>query len=252
MKRRSGRFGRKTHDPSVFDRISNVHAHAVPNRLVAQQILSSFTDRLPDLDPPDDLIARGRSLSIIEIALTGDREARVHTYHPMAGHRHVDVRDATGGRAMIWTGTPGSVVRGYDPHSEMAPEARDPRTVWPGVLDRYPPSLADCPRLDVVEGVENISFCYWWFSGGPWNRGQIRFPDRTDTDPDGSWHLLRTLSSDKEALRFLSDTYGEHFSDDVLDDFARPRIYPGMLQMLPLDRSLDAVLGELSDLGYTV
>ena len=43
---------------------------ADPSR-AEQQILSTFTDRLLDLRPPDELITRGRSLAILEIALNG-------------------------------------------------------------------------------------------------------------------------------------------------------------------------------------
>lgn len=153
---------------------------------------------------------------------------------------------------MVWTGAAGSAIRGFDYHSEMAPGAQERRHMWPGVLESFPPSLADCPLLDSEEGVENLTFCYWWFSGGPWNRGDVEFPAKTDTDPDGSWHLLRNISSDKEAMRFLHDTYGGHFSDDVIDDFARPRILQGMLQTLDLDRPLDKVIDEFTSLGYSV
>lgn len=236
----------------MFDRISNVAAHAVPSRIVDQQVLSTFTDRLLDLAGPDELITRGRSLAIVEIALNGDSAARQHTYRPGSGNRSLMIRDDSGGKALVWTAVAGSVIRGYDHHSVMAPAARDDGRVWPGVLDSFPPSLADCPSLDVVDGVENITFCYWWFSGGPWNRGSVVFPSKTDTDPDGSWHLLRSVSSDKEAMRFLEDRYGGHFSEELLDDFARPRIFEGMLQMLPLDRPLDQVTSELEALGYLV
>ena len=95
-------------------------------------------------------------------------------------------------------------------------------------------------------------FCYWWFSGGPWTRGPVEFPTKTDTDPDGSWHLLRTVSSDKEALRYLGETFGGHFHDDILDDFARPRVFMGMLQMLPLDRPIDQVTADLEGHGFFV
>jgi hypothetical protein len=250
VKRFSERFGRHTHDRSVFDRISNVEAHALPSRIAQQQVLSTFTDRLLDLGPPDQLITRGRSLAILEIALNGDAAARRHTYHPRRGDRFLVLRDDTGGKALVWTGPAGSVVRGFDYHSEMAPGTQRRRSVWPGVLDHFPPSLADCPHLDIAEGVENVTFCYWWFSGGPWMRGPVTFPSKTDTDPDGSWHLLRTVSSDKEALRFLDEEYGSHFSDDILDDFARPRVLHGMLQTLPLDRPLDNVVDELNSRGY--
>lgn len=252
MKRFSRKPRRSTTNPNVFDRIANVAAHSVPNRIAEQQILNSFTDRIIDLDSPDDLIARGRSLAIIEVAINGDGLTRRHSYRPGLGFRQMLLRDDSGGKALVWSSTPGSVIRGYDHLSDMAPSSRQPRSVWPGVLDTYPPSLADCPRLDEEDGVENITFCYWWFSGGPWNRGPVEFPVRSDTDPDGSWHLLRTVSSDKEALRFLTDTYGGHFPDDVLDDFARPRVLPGMLQTLPIDRPLEAVVEELTGIGYTV
>lgn len=252
MRRFSDRFRRATHDPKVFDRISNVAAHAVPNRIIERQVLSTFTDRLHDLPGPDELITRGRSLAIVEIALTADPAARHHSYRIGSGYRSLLVRDDSGGKAQVWTAVAGSAIKGYDHHSDMAPDAQEPRRVWPGVVDSFPPSLADCPPLDVVDGVENVTFCYWWFSGGPWNHGSVDFPSKTDTDPDGSWHLLRTISSDKEALRFLGDRYGAHFSDDILDDFARPRIFEGMLQMLPLDRPLDEVTAELEQLGYLV
>lgn len=252
MRRFTDRFRRSPHDAKVFERISNVAAHSVPNRIVEQQVLSTFTDRLMELGPPDELITRGRSLAIIEIALQGDPAARHHVYTPGSGNRSLLIRDDSGGRALVWTAVAGSAIRGYDHHSDMAPYAGEHRRVWPGVLDGFPPSLADCPRLEVEEGVENITFCYWWFSGGPWNRGDVVFPKKTDTDPDGSWHLLRSVSSDKEALRFLGDRYGGHFSDGILDDFARPRIFPGMLQTLALDRPLDDVTAELEHLGYLV
>ena len=254
MRRRMlDRFGgRSKHDPSVFDRIANVAAHQLPNRVVQQQILSTFTDRLDDLAPPEELITRGRSLAIIEIALNRDTDARQHMYLPGHGERTLTVRNDIGDTAMVWTGNAGSVVRGFDYQSDMAPAARDRPAIWPRLLDGFPPSLADGPKLDSHEDVENVTFCYWWFGGGPCNRGVFDFPDKTDTDPDGSWHLLRTVSSDKEALRFLGDTYGGHFSDDILDHFARPRVFQGMLQTLDLDRSLDRVMEDLTDAGYVV
>jgi hypothetical protein len=253
LKRRfRDRFRQSPHDPRVFERISNVAAHAVPSRIVQHQVLSTFTDRLHDLVGPDELITRGRSLAIVEIALNGDAAARRHTYRPGSGSRSLIIRDDSGGKALVWSAVAGSVIRGYDNHSVMAPSAQDEREVWPGVTDSFPPSLADCPSLDVVDDVEDITFCYWWFSGGPWNRGRIDFPSKTDTDPDGSWHLLRTVSSDKEAIRFLDDRYGGHFSEEILDDFARPRIFEGILQTLPIDRPLEQVTSELEALGYLV
>lgn len=254
MKRRlSDRFRRgSTHDPKIFDRLSNVAAHQLPNRVVQQQILSSFTERLQDLPAPEDLITRGRSLAIVEIALVADPAQRHHVYETGPGERRLSVRQDSGSTGMLWLGPAGSVIRGYDHHSDMAPDAQEKRRVWPGVVDHFPPSLADCPTLPETEGVENVTFVYWWFSGGPWTKGPVEFPAHTDTDPDGSWHVLRTLSSDKEALRFLGDTYGGHFSDEIIDDFARPRVFEGMIQTLPITRNLGEIMDELVSVGYLV
>jgi hypothetical protein len=186
---------------------------------------------------------------LVELAINDRPFLRVHALDPDINH-HVRVSSGSGDEASVWLPSAGCVVRGFDHESELSPWMADERRIWPGLLNGLPPELADGPRLNVHDGVEDLTFLLWWSGDGPWQTGTLPPEIPGEGDLDGSHFLLNPLASDEGGLGFLTEVYETDMPTDVLGGFSNDGTVDWeALSDLPKLRPPDVIAMELTPLG---
>jgi len=209
----------------------------------------SYTRRTHDLPNPIELYGRARALALVELAINDRPLLRVHTLDP-AIDQHVRVSSGSGDEASVWLPSPGCVVRGFDHESELSPWMADERRIWPGLFDGLPPEFADGPRLNIHDGVEDLTFLLWWRGDGPWQTGTLPPEVPGQGDLDGSHVLLSPLASDVGGLGFLNEVYETDMPTDILGRFPNEGTVDwDALSDLPNLRPPDVVAMDLASLG---
>jgi len=162
------------------------------------------------------------------------------------------MRNGSGDEYFLVFGPLGAFLKGFDHESIMSPWTKEPRAVWPGVLDHVPAQFA--PWLaEPAFSMGNTTFCLWrTVSDQTWQHGPISFPDGGDSD--GSQGLLWMLDGSPETyVHFASDYY--EISLDV--DLVR-KVY----EFNPLDSAIilkinpdadpEGVFADAAEIGYPV
>lgn len=176
------------------------------------------TRRLDLLPTADRLLQACRALAVAEAALNRDPVTRLHTVTSTGADEWLcRVSDGSGNEALLWFGSDGAVIRGFDHESEMSPWARDPADLWPGLDEGFPPPLRRAPTIRVA-GIESITFLIWRSaSDRQWSIGRIDLPVAFNADPDGSEFLLRPVSQPAEGHQFLEEYYEREVSRAAVD-----------------------------------
>jgi hypothetical protein len=196
-----------------------------------------------------------RALAVLEAILSPDEESRYYSFtSAWSGDKELASMDTGSGDAWSIVFSPaGAFLRGFDHESPISPAVND-EELWPGLVDTVPDvfSAAVNEPAFSYEGTLEATVCLWRQTGDDrWHAGDIDFPDRPD--PDGAEQLFSVLL-DPTGLayhRFAEDYYGKAVDlDAVRGIFALSPLTTSLVRRLNADRSVAALIADLSNIGY--
>src|SRR5262245_20193340 len=145
---------------------------------------------LPDVDGLKRLL---QSVAMLDAILSPEWQYRYYSFNSKwsRGKQMGSMRDGCGNDFFALFNKHGCFLKGFDHEAAMTPYARDPKAVWPGVLDTVPDCSSDWLNGPAFS-TEDTIFCVWRrYRDRKWHRGDITFPK--GKDPDGSLELLTPL-----------------------------------------------------------
>jgi hypothetical protein len=124
------------------------------------------------------------------------------------------MRNRTGDELQAVFGEAGCLIRGFATDCPMAPQNRNPPTVWPGVLDEVPSEFAECMASLGFDRWRDDTLCLWrGHSDDGWRHGNIAFPE--GPDPDGSAALLTPYDGRPETYHLWAEQYYQPRQFDI-------------------------------------
>jgi hypothetical protein len=214
------------------------------------------TRDLSALADPTTLEKLTQSIAMLEAIVSPEWEYRYFSFNrrwdESKGERMASMRNGSGDEYFLVFSPSGAFLKGFDHESIMSPWTKEPRAVWPGVLDHVPAQFAHSVA-EPAFSMGDTTFCIWRISSDQtWQRGLVSFPD--GDDPDGSRSLLWMLDGLPETyVRFASDYYEAALNLDLVR-----KIY----EFTPLDSTMileinpgaeaDGVFVNAAEIGYPV
>src|SRR6187402_2810137 len=130
---------------------------------------------LPDVDRLRLLL---QSLAMLDAILSPEWEYRYYSFNSHWSKREQmgSMRDGCGDGLFALFNAAGCFLKGFAHESPMSPYSRQPKQVWPGVLESVPSAFAAALK-EPAFSMEDTTFCVWRLSGDEtWQRGRIEFP----------------------------------------------------------------------------
>jgi len=147
--------------------------------------------RLLDVDV---MKKRCQSLAMLDAILSPEWEYRYYSFNSKwaDGQMLASMRNGSGDDYFILFNAHGAILKGFAHEAPMSPYAREPKQVWPGVLDEVPNEFADF-LTEPAFSINDTTFCLWRrYSDSKWQTGDVKYP--ADDDPDGAEDLLGLLT----------------------------------------------------------
>lgn len=205
--------------------------------------------RLPSIDR---LKALMQSLATLDAVLSPDWGHRYYSFsaHWDAGKAMASMRDGSGDELFALFTSAGAIVKGFAHESPMSPYAKNPPTIWPGVLDSVPAEFVDF--LDEPALLQSdTTFCVWRsYENTAWQRGDIEFPE--GKDPDGSAGLLAMLDGNPETYRIWAEYYYERPVDlsAVIHIYEHRPLTKDLVAELNPSLSTQELARDIQDIAY--
>jgi hypothetical protein len=166
------------------------------------------TRNLAALPDANRLKAALQAMAVLDAVLQPEWEYRLYSFNTRwgAGKELGSMRGGQGDDLFALFNTAGCWLKGFAHNAPMTPYRRNPKRMWPGVLDGVPTVFADCLNQPAFI-VADTTFCVWWLNDDPgWRCGDVRFP-ADHPDPDGSELLLSQLDGRPETYREFARGY---------------------------------------------
>ncbi len=206
---------------------------------------------LPEAERLRDLT---RALAVLDAVLEQQWDLRVFSFDAAWGEKEQmgSMRNGSGDDWFCWFGSVGVAIVGFDHESPMSPHARQPPSLWPGLLDDVPAVFLADVLEEPAFSIEDSTFVIWREAGDrAWHASEVDAP--CSTDPDGAQGLLEPLIHDDPSwyVAFASD-----YHEVDVDPAAVASIYAGepltssMVSALGAARAPDAALHEAAEMGY--
>jgi hypothetical protein len=210
---------------------------------------------LPDID---DLKRLMQSMAMLDAILSPEWEYRYYSFNSKwaKGEQMGSMRNGQGDDSFALFNKYGCFLKGFDHEAAMTPYARDPKAVWPGVLDDVPKGFERGLKQPAF-AMEDTTFCIWrQYEDDHWQLGDIKFPRRTP-DPDGSARLLAPLDGKpgtylKWAREYfdLGDTGRNLTLAHVRHVFAHKPLTAALLKEINPDLTLSDLAADIAEIGY--
>lgn len=218
---------------------------------------------LPDIDALKRLM---QSMAMLDAIFSPSWESRYYSFDSKwsKSEQMGSMRDGSGDDLHALFTEHGCFLKGFDHEAQMSPYGRNPKSVWPGVLDSVPAVFVvglNEPAFDMAD----TTFCIWRKYGDDrWQRGEIEFPkvpsrfDGTPGDPDGSGELLSAYDGKPET--YLDWTAGYWLDDEekgysltreqVQHVYAHEPLTTKLVQAINPAATLRALAADITEIGY--
>lgn len=207
--------------------------------------------RLPDLTKLEQL---SQSIAMLDAIISPEWDYRYFSFNakwdPLKQERMASMRNGSGDEYFLLFSPQGGILKGFDHEAAMSPWTREPKEVWPGVLDHVPAMFADF-LTEPAFSLGDTTFCIWRaHNDDRWQIGPVSFP--LGNDPDGSEDLLWMLDGDPETyVRFAYDYYEKTLSIDLVRELylLRP-LTPALVSEINSDAEWNGLLSYAQEIGY--
>lgn len=208
---------------------------------------------LPDID---NLRLLHQSLALLDAILASEWEYRYYSFnaHWNPNEALASMRNGSGDEYFCSFNRTGAILKGFAHESAMSPYRFDPPQVWPGVLDRVPPSFASFlsgPWTEPSDWLTDTTFIIWrTYQDTAWQCGDIQFPD--DDYADGSADLLSLLDGNPQTYHTWAEEYYEHPVNiaAVAHIYEHKPITDEVIKTLNPHLSLDDLNPDMIEIGY--
>jgi hypothetical protein len=212
--------------------------------------------RLPDIE---SLRRRCLAVATLDAILSPTWDGRYYSYTADWGGNAsaAEIRDGCGNDCFIVFTTDGVFIKGYDHESPMAPKNRDPKSLWPGLIEGLPAVFTELliePAFTSPDGVLAMTFCLWReYRDTHWHTGPVDFTRLDRYDTDGAYEMLGVLC-DPTPQAYGSFAF-EYFEVD-LDPAALEHVYAlgpitdQLVRSINPGAALDDLARDLASSGY--
>jgi hypothetical protein len=215
--------------------------------------------QLPDIDT---LKRAMQSMAMLDAILSPEWEYRMYSFNSKwaKGEEMGSMRNGSGDDLFALFTQHGCFLKGFEHEAKMSPYGREPKAVWPGVLDSVPPAFTGALR-EPAFSMEDTTFCIWrQYSDSEWQRGKIAFPkvpkrfNGSPGDPDGSGDLLSPYDGKPETyLEFATDYYSEGSQltlELVSHVFAHQPLTTAIVQAINPSLTLTKLAADIREIDY--
>jgi hypothetical protein len=200
----------------------------------------------------DQLRALLQTLATLDAICSPEWQDRYYSFNSRwaEGEQMGSMRDGCGDGFFALFNAAGCFLKGFAHEAPMSPYGRQPKGVWPGVLESVPAEFAEClnePAFDM----EDTTFCIWRrCSDQSWQRGTIEFP--AGADPDGSQTLLSALDGKAATYQVWAEDYYERTVPlaAVRHVYAHKPLTDQLIQDLNPEASLEELAADIEEIGY--
>ena len=200
-----------------------------------------------------------QSVALLDAVLCPEWEYRLHSFNIKwaKSEQMGSMRDGQGDDLFALFDKHGCFLKGFAHEAEMTPYKRDPKCVWPGVLDDVPDEF-DRGLNETAFSMADTTFCIWRKYGDDhWHRGNIKFPAR-QKDPDGSAVLLAVYDGNPETYQALAtdhylegDKEGRNLTlDHVRHVYAHKPLTTNMVKEINPTLTLAKLAADITEIGY--
>jgi hypothetical protein len=210
------------------------------------------TRDLSQLPGIEELKRLTQSLAMLDAIIEREWDYRYYSFNCKwaVGEQMASMRNGPGDEWFCGFGAAGALLKGFDHKSVMSPWARQPMTIWPGVVDDVPAAFASFLR-EPAFSIEDTTFCLWRGKDDTaWQRGLIDFPP--GDDPDGSAYLLQNLDGRPESYQEWSKDYYERAIDlsAVRWIYEHKPLNGDVMRALNAEINLSDLLEDAEMIGY--
>jgi hypothetical protein len=193
-----------------------------------------------------------QSMAVLDAILCPSWDGRYYSFnsHWADGEQMGSMRNGCGDEFFGLFNSAGCFLKGFAHEAEMSPYRRQPKKVWPGVLDGVPWEFAPCLN-EPAFSIDDTTFCIWRrYVDDSWRCGDIEFPP--DDDPDGSELLLAPLDGDPQTYRSWAEEYYELKVDlaAVEQIYAHRPLTPEIVAALARTKFIAGLDADLREIGY--
>jgi hypothetical protein len=204
---------------------------------------------LPDVDRLRALL---QSVAMLDAILSPEWESRYYSFNSRWSKREQmgSMRDGCGDDFFALFNPSGCFLKGFAHESPMSPYGRQPKAVWPGVLDNVPSDFA-AGLKEPAFSIEDTTFCVWRrYSDESWQRGAIEFPG--GADPDGSQTLLSILDGKPKTYKAWAEDHYERRVNlaAVKHVYAHEPITQDLVRQLNAEVTVKELAGDIKEIGY--
>jgi hypothetical protein len=211
---------------------------------------------------PDVPVVRDRSIALatLDAILSAEWASRWYSFDTTWGEREQlgSMRNGSGDEYSIVFGDNGVFVRGFDHESKMSPYVREPRSLWPGLVEGIPDYFEEFvnePAFSEESGVPLMTVCLWrGQKDDVWSFGRVEYPAGA-ADADGSDWLFEQLleGSPRRYLEFASEYFGANLElADVAAVFDGAPLSREQVARMNPARDWDELVEDLEQVGYPV
>jgi hypothetical protein len=170
------------------------------------------------------------------------------------------MREGAGNSWFLLFKQEGLVLLGFDHEaSPMSPYSRPDTSLWPGLVEGIPQSLASALE-EPAFSPPDFTFCIWRAADDDRYRiGPIELPERKAiepyrSDPDGSRWLLAILDDDPRTYaKFACDYYERDVDVKVVSKiYAHVPLTEAMVHALNDEADVEAIFESARGMGYPV
>jgi hypothetical protein len=214
---------------------------------------------LPDIDGLKRLM---QSMALLDAILSPDWEYRWYSFNAKwsKGEQMGSMRNGSGDDLFALFTKDGCFLKGFWHESKMSPYRKDPKSVWPGVLDSVP-AVFDRGLHQAAFSMSDTTFCVWrQYSDTSWQVGKIKFPEvkprypGAPIDPDGSEWLLSPYDGKPETyLRYAQDYRSRAKSltlDHVRHVYEQRPLTAKFVKEINPELTLADLKADIDEIGY--
>jgi hypothetical protein len=220
------------------------------------------TRDLSKLPGIDDLKRLMQSMAMLDAILRPEWQYRFFSFNSKwsKAKQMGSMRNGQGDDLFALFTRHGCFLKGFWHESEMTPYARDPKRVWPGVLDSVPEEFADGLN-EPAFSMGDTTFCIWrTYEDDDWQRGDIKFPKvkpryaGAPDDPDGSEWLSSPYDGKPETYLDLATQRYSHSTTITLDHvkhiYAHKPLTAALVKAINPEVTLAKLAADVAEIGY--